>query len=157
MRARRADVCRTASAFPQSGSGSGSCGATLTCAQLGLGQTDSSVPSTVLSAVGCACGGHAAAFRASDIASGACAKGCCARQAHAPRPRADASCDNGFYSNCARRCPVQKLWPRNGTESWSRNGTQNSPSSILSRRRRARTRARGNLCLRPKILAHANV
>ena len=50
----------------------------------------------MLSAVGCACGGHAAAFRASDIASGACAKGRCARQVRAPRPRADASCDNEF-------------------------------------------------------------
>ena len=94
MRARRADVCRTAGAFPQSGSGSGSCGATLTCAWLGLAQNDSSVPSTVLSAVGCACGGYAAAFRASDIPSGACAKDSCARQVRAPRPRADASCDN---------------------------------------------------------------
>ena len=50
----------------------------------------------MLSAVGCACGGHAAAFRASGIASGACAKGRCARQVRAPRPRADASCDNEF-------------------------------------------------------------
>ena len=50
----------------------------------------------MLSAVGCACGGHAAAFRACDIASGACAKGRCARQVRAPRPRADASCDNEF-------------------------------------------------------------
>ena len=96
VRARRADVCRTARASQQSGSGSGSCGATLACAWLGHAHNDYSVPSTMLSAVGCACGGHAAAFRASDIASGACAKGCCARQAHAPRPRADASCDNRF-------------------------------------------------------------